>query len=183
MKIKKIHEDFDLYSIKNFYKPPLFQKQKLIAICWNNLKYKQPHARGYNWPICEDSIWFQKMYNKFLNYSKKIFNFHIDEKSTKKLCWCYGSTKDDYAEVWHDHAYTSTISAVYYLSIPGKTSIDFQNKNGKIINYKPEERELIIFPNILPHKPRKCDGEGSRISINMEIICHESSEELFSRIK
>jgi hypothetical protein len=54
--------------------------------------------------------------------------------------------------------------------------------NGETFSYKPENGDLLIFPNYLNHKINFLDDEEYRISINMEIKCEESSEELFSKV-
>jgi hypothetical protein len=180
MKMKIVNQKLNIYSIKNFHKPPLFKKNKLIKICWENLKYKR---QGYNWPIIDENHWFSLLYDKFFDFSMKKFNFTPDEKLSRR-CWCYGSTQTNYSSYWHDHKLTSTINSVYYLSIPSKTSISFLDEQTQILfPYFPEENELIIFPNDLKHKPNNFCGKGSRISINMEIIAKESSDLLFNRIK
>jgi hypothetical protein len=88
--------------------------------------------------------------------------------------------------VLHNHLNTSTINSVYYLNVPitasiGQGSISFL-LNGNKFTYKPENGDLLIFPDYLDHQINFLDDEEYRVSINMEIKCKESSEELFSRV-
>jgi hypothetical protein len=94
------------------------------------------------------------------------------------------SDKNNFKEVWHNHLNTSTINSVYYLNIPKNdhVTIDFE-LNGNFFTYKISNNDLIIFPNYLNHKPNRCYKSGYRISINMEIICNESSEYIFNNMR
>jgi hypothetical protein len=181
--MKKIIKNFPIYSIKNFYTPlwPFWNKQDIIESVIYNKKYHIKHE-GNNFPILEDNTnFFKHLYEKYYDYCLNKFKFIVHPKNVF-VCWAYISKKDDFSEVWHDHIKTSTISAVYYLSIPkNKTSIDFCI-NQNYFNYEPSENELIIFPNYLEHKPNRCYNDGYRISINMEILSFQNSEDLFNLI-
>jgi len=94
------------------------------------------------------------------------------------------SDKSNFVEMWHNHINSSTINAVYYLNIPKKdnVTIDFE-LNKKLLTYKIKNYDLIIFPDNLNHKPNRCYNDGYRISINMEIICNETSEHIFNHMR
>lgn len=167
-----------IYSKKNFFVPK--EKNKIIDVILYNQKYFQKDLGGYNYPILEDNNnFFNQLYSLYYEFCQSNFKFTVHPNNSE-MCWAYLSDKLNFAEVWHNHTETSTINGVYYLNIPNKTSIDFEY-DGKYLNYEPSEFELIIFPNDMNHKPNRCSGDGYRISINMEIICYESVDEIFSK--
>lgn len=164
-----------IYSIKNFIIPN--NKEKIIEIVLNNKKYQK--TTGYSYPILDDeSNFFDALYSKYYDLCLEKFRFEVHPKN-KKTCWAYVSDKINYVSVWHNHIQTSTINGVYYLNIPGKTTIDFEC-DGDILSHSPSEYELIFFPNYLNHKPNVCYGDGYRISINLEITCLNSSGSIFN---
>jgi hypothetical protein len=168
-----------IYNKKNFFVPK--EKNKIIDVVLYNQKYFQKELGGYNYPILEDNNnFFNQLYSLYYEFCESKFKFTV-HPNNNKTCWAYVSDKLNFAEVWHNHIETSTINGVYYLNIPDKTSIDFEC-NGEYSNYEPSEFELIVFPNYLNHKPNRCSGDGYRIAINMEIICYESADEIFSKL-
>lgn len=181
-KMNKIHNDFPVYLIKNFYNPYL-NKNKIINTVLKNKKYCNP-SKGYNYPLLDDcDNFFFKLYNRYYNLCKKKFKFTKDLKNSS-TCWAYVSDKNYFNEVWHDHVKTSTINSVYYLNIPNNdnATIDFR-LNYKQYTYKINNYDLIIFPNYLQHKPHRCYKNDYRISINMEIMCNEPADQIFNSIK
>lgn len=176
--MKKINFDFPIYSIPNFI-DELKYKEDIVDSVLHNTKYANKNM-GFNYPLLDDHThFFQFLYENFYKFCLTHFNFTVDESRNRSVCWAYVSDKVDFNEVWHNHISTSTINGVYYLNIPNNnTSIDF-SLGGKQLTYHPKENELIIFPNYLDHKPNRCYDDGYRIAINMEIICNETSDELF----
>lgn len=142
--------------------------------------YKLNPDFGVNYPLNSNEF-FENLYNKFVEYSKLIFgNFCLSEKNTTRSL-CYFSTENFYNEIWHAHKQTCTINSVYYLSMPEKGgTIQFKYFDN-IVDYLPNENDILIFPDFLEHRPMKPIGNKPRISINMEIQCCESSEKLFKR--
>jgi len=179
--MKKIDNIFPIYRVSNFSFSHVFKKEKIISQILKNKKYHP--SQGYSYPIYDDcNDYFKNLYLKYYNYCFKKFKFTVDPARNKTTCWTYVSNKDEFSEYWHNHIRTSTINGVYYFNIPkNNTSIDFE-LDGKILTYHPKQNELIIFPNYLNHKPNRCYDDGHRISINMEIICKETSQELFNRL-
>jgi len=177
--MKKINFNFPIYSISNF-NSNIKNKKNIIDTVLKNKKYKN---EGYNYPILEDyDNFFQNLYESYYNICLNKFNLTVNKFKNKSIVWAYVSDKINFNEVWHNHLITSTINGVYYLNIPeNNTSIDFELNNNEF-TYHPQENELLIFPNYLNHKPNRCYGDGYRICMNMEIICNETSEELFDRI-
>jgi len=179
MEMIKLHENFPIYLVKNFY-VPIFQKKRIVEKVIENKTLYYDSEKGYNFPILKDyNNFFKKLYSKYYKLCKKKFHFneYLDSKS---VCWAYVSDKNDFKEYWHNHIKTSTINGVYYLNIPKKdnVTIDFE-LNDEIFTHKVNNYDLLIFPDYLNHKPNRCYNDGYRISINMEIICIESSNEFF----
>lgn len=182
--MEKVFNSLDVYSIKN-YLGEIKDKDKIIECVLSNKTHDKYPENGFNYPILKDhDEFFLNLYKKFFDDCKKNFNFIISNYN-KQVCWAYISTKDLFAEVWHHHLRTSTINAVYYLDVPEKeSSIDFLcEKTKNIFTYYSENDELLIFPNSLYHKPNRFYCDGHRISINLEIKCLESSEEIFSKLR
>lgn len=186
--IQKLSEDFPIYLIKNFNTIDDDLRNRLSSIV---LYCKKKNHFGFGGSFLVDidyDNFFKTSYEKFKNISRDMFNdYHI--LSDYQPIFSYCSNKSDHGSgVIHNHLKTSTINSVYYLNIPKlsteeKGSISFF-KNGKIFTYKPNNDDLLIFPDYLDHKINNYDiDEEWRISINMEITCIETSDELFSRIK
>lgn len=179
----KLDDNFPIYLVKNFH-IPLFSKKKIIQKLLENKNHHYDEDLGYNFPIREDyNIFFDKLYLKFYKYCQKNITFSKSSISCN-TCFAYLSDKHDFKECWHDHLSTSTIVGVYYLSIPRKDNVTIDFKlHEKILTYKINMYDLIIFPNYLLHKPNRCYNNGYRISINMEICCNEPAEQIFNQIR
>ena len=61
--------------------------------------------------------------------------------------------------------------------------IQFKNKLGEILTLTPKDNQLLIFPGWMWHNPINVESEELRLSINMEIICDKTMEELFTLLK
>lgn len=175
----KIDNSFPIYLVKRFY-IPFFNKHTIIDTVLKNRKYMDINM-GYNYPILDDrNNFFKKLYSKFYNLSKKRFKFTKHE-SSKETCWAYASNNTVFYEYWHNHIKTSTINSVYYLAIPKNDNVTISFRlDGNILDYKINSYDLLIFPDFLDHKPNRCFKPGHRISINMEITCNETSQQIFS---
>ena len=87
---------------------------------------------------------------------------------------------------WHSHYRTARINLVYYLHIPKKMKggqIQFKNRQGEILTLTPKNNQLLIFPGWMWHNTVNVESEELRLSINMEIICDKTMEEIFSLLK
>ena len=181
--IKCLHE-YQIISIKNFQYVNS-QRRVLIddSIEKNYLKYplsKGNTDRGYNFPLHDDhTLFFSYVYEKYKVLCYELFDIFYLNPKNNSTCWCYRSNKDDYISSWHNHLYSSTINGVYYYQID-KDGICFE-KNGEVIEYLPEQNELLIFPNYLNHKPKVATSEKLRYSINMELITEETALALFKK--
>jgi hypothetical protein len=182
--MKKIFKDLDIYSIKN-YLGKVEDKEGIIKCIQENQRMYLDLKYGYDFALYKDyNNFFNNYYDKIFNDCRKIFNFTPSENNIK-VCLSYLSDKLNYAEQWHNHIKTGTITIIYYLNIPkNKTSINFLcEKNERLFTYRPVTDEALILPSYLYHKPNRCYYDGYRVSINVDILCEETSKELFSRIK
>ena len=171
--------EMEIKSIKNFYTPNFFDRISLNFILNKNYKKYYNHATGYNYPICDNTEVFEKLYELFLKESKLLFGDFDLSSRNKKTCHCYRSKNDDYRSVFHDHERTSIINGVYYYDVEKGDSISFLH-NGEEHIYYPDKNELLIFPCHLIHKPNRPVGNKYRYSINMEIITTQSVDEIFN---
>jgi hypothetical protein len=107
--------------------------------------------------ICED--WFD-------NIERQIENI-----STHQI-WAYVQTKDEFVSEWHSHVTQCTINGVYYASVPDPTgTLSYINVVGEIETVTPKERELLIFPGWMIHKPNpQQDSNDYRVAINIEYL-------------
>jgi len=182
--MNKIYDRFPVFLIENFHIINSSNKEELIQLILENKKLYHNEQFSYNFPIkIDNKDFFVELYEKFYNFCEKTFTF-TPKTNSSNTCWVYISDKNDFKEVWHNHLNTSTINSVYYLNIPENdyVTIDFE-LNGNIYTRKVNDYDLIIFPNYLNHKPNRCYKDGYRISINMEIICNESSEYIFNNMR
>ena len=207
--MEKLFDNFDIYRIKNFWKP--FRRSRLIQIAESNYvgaklrNVGRDRAEEYdaqlvkvlkNSPVISDpSNFYKKLYHKFYTVSKSNFQF-TKSKSNNETCWIYRQqgTGEDWMEkllddhyiqerknYWHEHTNTSTICSVYYLIVTEGDFIEFMDDHGTIKKLFVHNDDLLIFPNHLLHRPGKCAKKGKRISINMEILCKEKSEDIFTQ--
>ncbi len=186
MNVVKLYDTFPIYLIKDFEQVEDSLRIALMAVVLEN-KVRNHRGNGGSFLIDEDyRSFFKSLYNKFFEVSKTIFgDFTTSDKN--ESCWSYASNKFDHgAGLLHNHLNTSTINSVYYLNVPQTASISNGSisfvLNGTRFTHKPENGDLLIFPNYLDHQINFLDDEEYRVSINMEIKCKESSEELFSRV-
>ena len=190
--IQKLSEDFPIYLIKNFEVPPKTLRDELISLVLR-CKTKNHKSSGGSFFVDEDfDDFFDHLYQKFIDVSSNIFGQYnqIENKTPFKI-WSYSSNKFNHGlipGIIHNHINTSTINSVYYLNIPSSVTMERGSISfflgDKVFTYKPENDDLLIFPNYLDHRINNYDDDEEwRISINMEIRCAESSDELFSRIK
>ena len=187
MSAVKLHEKFPIYLIKDFEQVEDNLRIALMAVVLEN-KIRNHKGNGGSFLIDEDYRGFFKyLYSKFFEVSKTLFG-DFTPSNNSDACWSYASNKFDHGPgLLHNHLNTSTINSVYYLNVPQTASIDNGSisfvLNGSRFTHKPENGDLLIFPDYLDHQINFLDDEEYRISINMEIKCKESSDELFSRVK
>ena len=120
-------------------------------------------------------------------------NFTLRDEDFK--VWCY-LTDENYSQgdTWHNHIRTSTINGVLYLqtvrgggieictdyNVNIKYDIPDEEYNRENIKYiRPNNFDLLIFPNFMDHRPIIPKSKKKRISFNMELMCKESSHTIF----
>lgn len=188
--VEKLNQDFPIFLIRNFQSINDNLKQKIISIIFE-CREKNYTGGGGSFDIDKDyEDFFKNMYQQFKNLSRELFGeYNLVEEYLLPHSYC--SNKYNYGSIpgrIHNHEDTSTINSVYYLKIPPsvtfeKGSISFF-LDEKSFTYKPNTDDLLIFPNYLDHRINNYDDDEEwRISINMEILCEESSDELFDKIK
>ena len=183
--------DFQVISIKNFYKATFLDQIRINRCIERNYKSHPPTSNTYNFHLkFDDTTFFSKLYNEFLVSCTQIFgnftcvsgnNDPLWSNRNKAIPWCYRSHRKDCTCIWHNHLYTSTINGVYYYQVEGDGI--FFERNGKEFHYIPQQGELIIFPNDLNHNAARTTSQNWRYSINMEILTEESSSTLFKKYK
>ena len=139
-------------------------------------------AKGvHNFSIVDnDASDFDKLYGDFLDVCFGIFpNMQISPLNSRQTS-AYVISKDHYHSVTHNHINTAVINGVFYLSTTHSTdyrdgSISFylDDRTTEIFCYRPRQGDLIIFPGDLYHNINPTQGSGVRISINLEIQCHD----------
>tara|TARA_R110000772_G_scaffold130901_1_gene239148 strand:+ start:4567 stop:5091 length:525 start_codon:yes stop_codon:yes gene_type:complete len=174
-----MHVNFKIITIDNFYPFSKGQQKRLRTSVINQIKRAN---WDNNYPL-KKSKFTTSLYDKFVDTAKnKLGSFKLKDLN-KKTCWAVASNEDFIPSVnWHSHIYTSRINAVYYLHIPEKMQggeIQFKNRLGQILTHKPKTNQLLIFPGWMWHNPINVESEELRISINMEIVCDKTMEELF----
>lgn len=187
--IQKLNDNFPIYLIRNFEIINDSLKSELIDIILE-CKSRNHFSSGGSFLVDRDyQNFFSNLYRKFERSSFDLFKMYT-KSNRESLIWSYSSNKYNHGTIpgqIHNHINTSTINSVYYLSIPNsvteeKGSITFFLRDMEF-TYTPKNYDLLIFPNYLDHRINNYeDDEEWRISINMEIKCEESSEELFSRV-
>ena len=128
---------------------------------------------GYTFHVRDNHGDFKKLYQYFFDTVSKLFGPLKLSPKHKTWCWANVYNCNDFKTNMHDHKHASSVNAVYYLKIP--TDIDL-NEGGldiklgnNIINFLPEDGDLIIMPSDLLHEPQSHSSDQFRIAINMEI--------------
>ena len=187
--IQKLDREFPIFLIKNFESPDDNFRKSLVSLVIECKK--KNHNSNFGSFIVDLDIndFFENLYQNFFELSKNLFGKFTSYKNNYNI-WSYSSNKYQHGAIpgtIHNHINTSTINSVYYLNIPEsvtyeKGSITFFEEEREF-TYKPNNNDLLIFPNYLDHRINNYNtDENWRVSINMEIKCEESADELFSRI-
>jgi|TARA_R110000822_G_scaffold278727_1_gene400609 hypothetical protein len=173
-------KDFPIIRIEDFYSFSNGQQTQLRKSVIKQIK----QAEWDNNYVLKEDAFTKNLYNQFVKAAQKhLIKFNLNPKLNRPFCFAVASNQDFIPSVnWHNHIMTSTINSVYYLHIPKKMKggeIQFKNRLGKILTHKPKTNQLLIFPGWMWHNPINVESEELRISINMEIICDKTMEELF----
>ena len=153
---------------------------------------KTRYQQAYNFEVITNHKDY--LYNLLIEKSKNVLNnFTIADKNFR--VWCY-FTDDTYykGDTWHNHISTSTINGVLYLqtvrgcgieictdyNVNDKFNIADKDYNRRNIKYmRPNNFDLLIFPNFLDHRPIPSKSKNKRITLNMELRCKEPSYTIF----
>tara|TARA_R110000744_G_scaffold333988_1_gene439392 strand:+ start:470 stop:997 length:528 start_codon:yes stop_codon:yes gene_type:complete len=161
----KIYKDNLKKEIKNI-------KEDIIKDC---LKTKSKTVLSFNFQVFTKH--HNKLYSLFIDScKKKLKKFSVVNNPTK--LWSYFTDKNFHeGDIWHNHIGTCTICGVLYLETAKDCGIEFEDNN-KIIYIEPKNYDLLIFPGSLNHRPIISNNK-KRISINFEVFCHESINQIF----
>jgi hypothetical protein len=128
---------------------------------------------GYTFHIRDNHSDFKKLYQYFFNTVNELFGPLKLSDRHKTWCWANVYNCNDFKTNMHDHKHASSINAVYYLKIPADIGLNEGGLNIKVsdsvINFLPEEGDLIIMPSNVLHEPQSHSSAQFRIAINMEI--------------
>jgi len=137
---------------------------------------KTRYKQNFNFEVFTE--YKDKLYNIFIEESKKVLNEFTLKDENFRL-WCYYTDQSYHkGNTWHNHIKTSTINGVLYLKTVKDTGIEFEHI-GKTTYIEPEDFDLLIFPDYLNHRPLTSNTEP-RISLNIELRCNETSKEIFN---
>lgn len=119
---------------------------------------------------------YSELYSRFLEKSEEIFGELnlTEENSTDCHALCQNCEFWDFNPHIHDNC---DINSVYYLKIPkeyGSIMVTDDTNSGIWEEIRPIQDDLIIFPADLWHDPLFTSTVDWRISVNMEILCHDA---------
>ena len=122
---------------------------------------------------------YSKLYVLFLKKLTKIFKKFTPVSNNHR---CYVCVIDEklYDNKYHDHIGKSTISGCFYLELPESSGGIAFLKDKKETIIKPNPFDLLIFPSNILHKPLKPKFGERRISVNVELSCEETAEQIFN---
>ena len=175
-------------SVPNFYRSNFILRGRIKKIIDKNYEKYFPwegNPNYMNFPILDDTKFFDKLYAKFLKTSQKMFDGFTIASNNSSKCWAYRGNCVDRGirelKWWHNHSKSSTINAVYYLQVYD-AGISFLGADNKVVDYLPKNDELIVFPSYLNHAAQPNTLQKYRYSVNMEILTDEPTSNLFSRV-
>ena len=148
-------------------------------------KERNHHGAGGSFKIDYDpTSFFDELYAKFFDTACNFFGKFNILPNNSRMCWSYSSNNVDHGPgMIHNHIHTSTVNSVYYLNVPSSATEDNGSiqffLNDQTFSYKPNNFDLVVFPNYLNHKINYLNDPEYRISINMEILCKEDPDFLF----
>ena len=157
--------DFNFEELNRIHKPKMLAKFK-------HDKIDNKIGAGYN------TLYDDEEYTKIISeaFEKVIHeNFEVSEKLKPIQTWIYCQNDEHFNCVWHNHANTSTINAVFYIDPPqalegGGIQHLFEGENC-ITN--PENNKIYMFPYWMDHRPMPQLSEEWRVCVNLEYFCKE----------
>ena len=133
---------------------------------------------GYTFHVQDQFGDFELLYNFFFNTVINLFGNVKLSPIHKAWCWANVYNKDNFKTNAHNHIHTSSVNGIYYLKMPDDIDSDEGGLNlhlsdSKVIQFQPDEGDLLIMPNYAVHEPLFHSGSDYRIAVNME-ICIDS---------
>ena len=129
---------------------------------------------GYTFHVQDQFGDFERLYDFFFNTVINLFGNVKLSPIHKAWCWANVYNKDSFKTNAHNHIHTSSINGIYYLKMPNDISSDEGGLNlylsdSKVIQFQPDEGDLLIMPNYAVHEPLFHSSTDYRIAINMEM--------------
>ena len=142
------------------------------------------------------------LYDILLNKCRSLFNFTLYDKDFKLYCLYNDKSYMGAHNKWHNHKRSSTINSVLYLKTVNGCGLKYceeyetdqkdfspefckMYENGRSIKYiEPKDFDLLIFPDYMMHTPffpKDTLKDQTRVSLNLEIRCRESSIDIFNK--
>jgi hypothetical protein len=143
---------------------------------------------GYTFHIEDMHGDFDKLYNYFFSVVESIFGPIDLAAKHKPWCWANVYNKDNFKTNAHNHIHTASINAVYYLKISNdmlanEGGLNLYPFTKPIIQFQPDEGDLLIMPNYTVHEPLFHSGSDYRIAVNMEICINSHINDYYKEEK
>lgn len=143
---------------------------------------------GYTFHVQDNFGDFKMLYNFFVNTVTTLFGNVTLSPIHKTWCWANVYNKDTFKTNAHDHIRSSSINAIYYLKMPtdigiNEGGLNLYTPNLTVIQFQPDEGDLLIMPNHTVHEPLFHSSFNYRIAINMEMCIEPSVNNYFTEEK
>ena len=143
---------------------------------------------GYTFHIRDTVGDFKILYNFFFNTVINIFGNVKLSPIHKTWCWANVYNKDSFKTNAHNHIKTSSINAIYYLKMPqdivsNEGGLNLYTPNLGVLQFQPDEGDLLIMPNNIVHEPLFHSSIDYRIAINMEMCIEPKVVDYFTEGK
>ena len=143
---------------------------------------------GYTFHIQDTFGDFKILYNFFFNTVVNLFGDVELSPIHKTWCWANVYNKDSFKTNAHNHIKTSSINAIYYLKMPhdindSEGGLNLYHPNSHVMQFQPDEGDLLIMPNNTVHEPLFHSSSDYRIAINMEMCTEPNVVKYFTEEK
>jgi hypothetical protein len=156
-----IHEyDFPIYDLIIPYKEDILKQFE------NKFNPNQGNSTLYINPELQNQI-----VPKFVTLIKE--NYKVSKPIKEIKLWTYIQNNYFFRSFLHNHIFTSTLNAVFYIDIPkigGELKFAYENQTHTIF---PQKNKLYVFPYWLSHKPLPQKDQEQRICFNLEYFCRK----------
>ena len=157
-----IIKDFNFDELNQIHKSKMIEK-----FVKERIETKDT-VQGYNIEYY-DEAYTSIISKKFLEIIQEEFN--VSEKLNPIQTWVYAQNNRHGNHVWHNHANTSSVNAVYYIDPPAELGGLQLSLSGRDHTIKPETNKLYLFPYWMEHRPLPQESRDWRVSINLEYLC------------